>query len=163
MTEPSQKPSAPTDPAATVDRRGFAKRIMQLFGGLFGVVFGLPAAVSIADPVLRTGDGGWVDVGKLADLTPGQVKRFKFPMRGGWETREAVGFLVRDDAGVKAFSAVCTHAGCKVRFKDKEGEFHCPCHGGKFSKDGEPIDGPVTEPLTTFETAIENDTVRIKT
>ena len=38
----------------------------------------------------------------------------------------------------------------------------CPCHDGKFSKDGAPLSGPVTEPLRKLETRIENDTIQVK-
>ena len=61
---------------------------------------------------------------------------------------------------VVAFSATCTHAGCTVRFK--EGAFHCPCHGGVFSLDGEPVKGPVERPLERLEARIVGDQVEVK-
>lgn len=147
---------------AGVDRRGFFAGIGGWFAGLFAAVFGLPAAATLVDPALSGDDDAWTDVAKDADLKPGAVQRFRYPLRGGWETREEAGFLVRAESGdeIVAFSARCTHAGCKVRFKDDE--FVCPCHGGKFSKDGEPLAGPVNEPLHRLETRIENDSIQVK-
>ena len=54
----------------------------------------------------------------------------------------------RDDNGVlHKVSARCTHMGCLVRFNDAETTWDCPCHGSRFSVDGEIIEGPATEPL----------------
>jgi Rieske Fe-S protein len=45
----------------------------------------------------------------------------------------------------KGFRARCTHAGCAVTVKN--GNIECPCHGSKFTLDGEVEHGPATEPL----------------
>jgi Rieske Fe-S protein len=55
----------------------------------------------------------------------------------------------------KAFSKVCTHAGCDVSKVDA-GVIKCPCHGSTFSiKDGSPTGGPATKALT--ETKVKKD------
>ncbi|MCD9142265.1 Rieske (2Fe-2S) protein [Streptomyces albireticuli] len=47
----------------------------------------------------------------------------------------------------KAFSAVCTHAGC-VMTKVQSGEASCPCHGSKFDVNtGKVLRGPADAPL----------------
>lgn len=47
----------------------------------------------------------------------------------------------------KAFSAVCTHAGCLVTSLES-GEIICPCHGSHFSiVDGSVVSGPAPSPL----------------
>jgi thiosulfate dehydrogenase (quinone) large subunit len=50
--------------------------------------------------------------------------------------------LIREsDGSLKAFSAVCTHAGCTVGYEG--GVIYCPCHGGEYSPEtGEVIAGP---------------------
>lgn len=55
--------------------------------------------------------------------------------------------LIRDSEGnLKAFSAVCTHAGCTVGYEN--GTIVCPCHGGQYSAEtGEVIAGPPPAPL----------------
>ncbi len=46
----------------------------------------------------------------------------------------------------KAFSATCTHQGCKV--SDIDTSIHCACHGSQFSiTDGSVENGPATSPL----------------
>ncbi len=62
---------------------------------------------------------------------------------------------------VKAMSTVCTHLGCTVYWeKDKE-EFYCPCHAGRFDKDGNVIAGPPPTPLETYHTEIQDDNIFI--
>ncbi len=55
--------------------------------------------------------------------------------------------LIRgSDGSLKAFSAVCTHAGCTVGYEG--GTIVCPCHGGEFSAEsGQVIAGPPPAPL----------------
>ncbi|MFC3739024.1 Rieske (2Fe-2S) protein [Paractinoplanes deccanensis] len=55
----------------------------------------------------------------------------------------------------KAFSKVCTHAGCDVNKVDA-GEISCPCHNSKFSiETGQPTSGPATKALP--ETKVKKD------
>jgi thiosulfate dehydrogenase (quinone) large subunit len=59
------------------------------------------------------------------------------------------------DGEVTAFSAVCTHAGCDVLWRD--GEIRCPCHHARFDPaTGEPTKGPARAPLTVLE-VVERD------
>ena len=49
--------------------------------------------------------------------------------------------MIREGGGVRAFSAVCTHAGCTVGYQG--GQIVCPCHGGTFDpKTGAVTGGP---------------------
>ncbi|MFN8163722.1 MAG: TQO small subunit DoxD [Solirubrobacterales bacterium] len=55
--------------------------------------------------------------------------------------------LIREsDGSLKAYSAVCTHAGCTVGYEG--GVIFCPCHGGEYSvESGEVVAGPPPEGL----------------
>ncbi len=69
-------------------------------------------------------------------LASGQAVTYSDPADGSPD------ILIREsDGGLKAFSAVCTHAGCTVGYEG--GVIVCPCHGGEYSAEtGEVIAGP---------------------
>ena len=51
--------------------------------------------------------------------------------------------VYKDDAGnVSGISAKCTHMGCTIDFNAQEKTWDCPCHGSRFSPDGQVIRGP---------------------
>ncbi|MBE9138468.1 FAD-dependent oxidoreductase [Nodosilinea sp. LEGE 07088] len=54
----------------------------------------------------------------------------------------------RDDTGqLHTVSAVCPHLGCIVAWNDAETSWDCPCHGSRFSPDGDILHGPAVKPL----------------
>lgn len=54
----------------------------------------------------------------------------------------------------KGFVARCTHAGCAVAVKN--GGIECPCHGSRFTLDGEVERGPAVEPLAARAVTVKN-------
>ncbi|HEY2748751.1 MAG TPA: Rieske (2Fe-2S) protein [Polyangia bacterium] len=57
-------------------------------------------------------------------------------------------YVLRDDAGIYALTAVCTHMGCTVQFKTTD--FQCPCHMSAYSLNGAVINPPAMLPLQHF-------------
>jgi glycine/D-amino acid oxidase-like deaminating enzyme/nitrite reductase/ring-hydroxylating ferredoxin subunit len=56
--------------------------------------------------------------------------------------------VYRDANGnVNSFSAVCPHMGCVVQWNPAEKSFDCPCHGSRFTKEGEVVNGPASKNL----------------
>jgi Rieske Fe-S protein len=82
---------------------------------------------------------------------------------GGGRIFAADGVVVtRPESGrVRAFSTVCTHAGCAVA-EVVDGTINCPCHGSKFAvADGSVVNGPARRSLPELPVAVENDTIRL--
>ena len=51
---------------------------------------------------------------------------------------------------LKIFSSKCSHLGCKIN-KLENNEIVCPCHGSRYSLNGEVLKGPSTNPLSELE------------
>jgi len=68
--------------------------------------------------------------------------------------------ITQPQAGTfKAFSKVCTHAGCAVNKVDG-GVISCPCHGSTFSiEDGSPTGGPAQKPLPETKVKVDGKNV----
>ncbi len=64
-------------------------------------------------------------------------------------------FVIKQGPSFHVISAICTHLGCTVQWKDTE--FDCPCHGSRFRPDGTVISGPAPRPLEWFLTALSPD------
>jgi Rieske Fe-S protein len=59
----------------------------------------------------------------------------------------------------KAFSKVCTHAGCDVSKVDA-GVITCPCHNSTFSiEDGKPTGGPAQKALPETKIKVDGDNI----
>jgi nitrite reductase/ring-hydroxylating ferredoxin subunit len=64
--------------------------------------------------------------------------------------------------GLHAFSAVCTHFACIVKWEADQGKIYCPCHDGYFDPlDGHVISGPPPLGLTAIPVNVVNDEIFI--
>ncbi|SFC90125.1 Rieske (2Fe-2S) protein [Streptomyces aidingensis] len=77
------------------------------------------------------------------------VSSDQVPGGGGVVLADREIVVTRDASGtVRAFSAVCTHAGCLVD-SVSGGTINCPCHGSAFDAGtGSPVSGPAGAPLS---------------
>lgn len=78
---------------------------------------------------------------RLEELAPGEGAIVSLGGRKVAGHRDADGVL-------HAVDARCTHLGCQVRWNALESSWDCPCHGSRFTPDGDVIEGPATSPLT---------------
>jgi Rieske Fe-S protein len=66
------------------------------------------------------------------------------------------------ERGLIAYSAVCTHFACIVKWNPASGMIECPCHEGYFDPaDGAVITGPPPEPLGEIQVNIVDGTIVI--
>ena len=56
--------------------------------------------------------------------------------------------IYRDENGqLHTVDTTCTHMGCELKWNDAEKSWDCPCHGSRFSYEGEIIEGPAINEL----------------
>ncbi len=90
-----------------------------------------------------------------ANLIGGKIKRVtkdKNIERGQGKVIEVDGEKVgayRDEVGkLHLVNLTCTHMGCELNWNPAERSWDCPCHGSRFSVDGEILHGPAVQPLS---------------
>ncbi|MFG2574272.1 Rieske (2Fe-2S) protein [Streptomyces sp. NPDC048481] len=105
-----------------------------------------------------TGGGGGDDAAAGAALS----KTADIPEGGGkvFDSEKVV--VTQPTAGTyKAFSAVCTHAGCAVK-SISDGVINCPCHNSNFSiTDGSVKSGPARKPLPEVPIKVSGDSITL--
>lgn len=141
------------------DRRTFLKT--AALAGAACLVSGVPLVCYVIAPALEKGTGRWIGLGSVGDLKSGGVGMlsYEFMVKDGWLVMPQRGFVwaVRDDGDeLKVFSSTCTHLSCNVIWKEDERSFICPCHTGRFDRDGRNVSGPPTKPLSRLEHKIED-------
>ncbi len=72
--------------------------------------------------------------------------------------------VINTAAGVRAYSAICTHLGCIVLWDDAAATIVCPCHDGRFNPaTGAVVSGPPPAPLAPLTTTVEGNDIYIVT
>lgn len=66
-------------------------------------------------------------------------------------------WIVRNEKGLYAILAICTHLGCTPRWLKAEDKYKCPCHGSGYYRDGVNFEGPAPRPLDHLKIALAED------
>lgn len=141
-----------------ISRRDFIKVTTGIVGGMIAAAVGLPAIAYLLDPAFKSGaKEAWIPIGKVADMEIGKPYPFSFTrvQVNGWERTSTShgGFVIRwsdDPKDLYILNSRCTHLACTVNWKDEAQAFICPCHDGKFNKDGVVLAGPPPRPLDRY-------------
>jgi cytochrome b6-f complex iron-sulfur subunit len=91
--------------------------------------------------------------------------REAIPKGGGTIASTPFGHVALLDKGgeIRAFSAVCTHLGCIVKYDPGPGRaWFCPCHKGTYDDAGKVVSGPPPRPLDSLPTAVRDGRVFVK-
>ena len=146
MTSDQTKPS----------RRSFLRRLLGgtvLVGGA-GVIRGMVAYLLPPEEV-RAGLGPLRSkAGRADEIPPGDAKLILVNDEPVWVIHET-------QKGFAAFSALCTHKGCLVKWDDKQNVFVCPCHEGRFDEDGNVVSGLPRRPLTRLRVGVFHDEIYV--
>jgi Rieske Fe-S protein len=119
-------------------------------GGSTATAPGTPAPAAPAAPAPSAASGSGQALASTSSI----------PVGGGKVFADKDVVVTQPDAGeFKAFSATCTHMGCKVK-EVTNGVIACPCHGSKFAiTDGSVVHGPAQKPLPAKSVSVDGDSI----
>jgi nitrite reductase/ring-hydroxylating ferredoxin subunit len=88
---------------------------------------------------------GTVDAGPASALQVGHAKFFSCARL----------FVLRDNSGIYAMTAICTHMHCVITFAGQS--FACPCHNSTYDFNGNVTNPPAPLPLQHFACALDGN------
>ena len=160
---------AETKPGMPTDRRGFLAAMTVVLGSV-PVLGGLVVALRTALAPAYSERPKRFPLCKLTDVPENDIleRSVSFRMRLGARVEDftRVVFVTKDpESGeVLALSGECTHLTCPVQKRDVKkikgddrAPLACPCHGGRFSRTGEVLDGPPPRPLRRLKLQLPED------
>ncbi|HSU79526.1 MAG TPA: ubiquinol-cytochrome c reductase iron-sulfur subunit [Candidatus Angelobacter sp.] len=151
-----------------VTRRQFLNYTLMGVGGFMAAGMIAPMARFAIDPLLRPKTkGSMVQVADVSKLT-NEPQRFQFKVHkvDGWHEFDEVNlaYIFKQSNGdIMALSPICTHLGCTVGWNSDPAfpnQFHCPCHGGRYTVTGVNIPGtPPPLPLQVYDLQVKDGKV----
>lgn len=125
----------------TRTRRGFLDIVLTAGSTLLAAALAIPALAYLW-PAARGGPKKNVLVKGAENMKDGESTTV--------QVAGVAVIVVRLASGYRAFSAVCTHLGCLVKWNAGKDAFDCPCHGGVFDDEGRVVSGPPPAPLPRY-------------
>ncbi|MGI6421974.1 MAG: FAD-dependent oxidoreductase [Syntrophomonadaceae bacterium] len=142
--------------------------------GKWGMTNGTAAAMILSDLILK-GDNPWATVyspsrffstgsslktfiiqnanvakdllsGKLGQLSPPRELKNGEAQVVNYEGNR-IGVYKDEDGQVHMVDTTCTHLGCELAWNSAEKTWDCPCHGSRFSYEGDIVEGPAINRL----------------
>lgn len=130
-----------------ITRRDFLKianRVLAVTG--VGAILG-PIVAYFYPPKLEEVPSEPVLVSAESELPVGTSKTVRF---GRYPA-----LVLNTPAGLRAYSAVCTHFACICKWDAGLGQIMCPCHAGYFDPiDGHVVAGPPPKPLAALKVEV---------
>lgn len=143
-TPPAAHPSAgdlrPVPARGEMTRRGFLGTLTSGWVAFYLFIGGNLAAIGrYFFPNVLYEPPNVFEAGKPDEYVKGQVNE-------RWKKEFRV-WVVRNDEGLYAMLAMCTHLGCTPNWFADENRFKCPCHGSQYDILGRNVAGPAPKPL----------------
>lgn len=144
--------SSPQGEPKGMPRRGFVETLLG--GGFLAttIAFIYPVVRYLVPPRVSDLGNDSVVAARVGDLKPNTGKVFRFGSRPAILVRSA-------DGEYHALSAVCTHLGCTVQYRDDTKRIWCACHNGTYDLNGRNISGPPPRPLEQFDVQVRGDEI----
>lgn len=135
-------------------RRGFLEKVIGFIATVLGVGF-IGTILAYLQPRSQKGGRNILLSGDGSPIPAAQLKEKPYIVGLGINGEPTI--IIKYGEEIRAFSAVCTHLGCLVKWLPVKGEFFCPCHAGRFDANGVNIAGPPPSPLTKYKAFVTKD------
>lgn len=138
----------------------------------WGMSNGIASAMILSDLIVR-GESPWSEVFNPSRFTTASIKSFMIqnidvaknllagkledlPEEVELEPGEAaliktegdrIGVYKDEEGNLHMVDTTCTHLGCELTWNNGEKSWDCPCHGSRFTYEGDVVHGPAVEPL----------------
>ncbi len=108
----------------------------------------------------------WQNVDVAKSFAAGKLEGWRLPQDIGIKTGEAqvmgkegerIGAYRDEQNKLHTIDTTCTHLGCELQWNDGEKSWDCPCHGSRFTYEGDIIEGPAINSLHHMEQQEPNE------
>ncbi|MFA5527555.1 MAG: FAD-dependent oxidoreductase [Peptostreptococcales bacterium] len=129
--------------------------------GKWGMTNSIASAILLKDLIVK-GDCPWQDVYNPSRHTFLASSK-NFIIENLNVAKELIGGKVASNLLDGDIDTTCTHMGCECTWNSAEKTWDCPCHGSRFTYEGDVIEGPALKPLgfhrsvNTVEKLIKDD------
>jgi cytochrome b6-f complex iron-sulfur subunit len=144
------------------------KEFLSLLGSGSAALFALGCLGSCggssdADPQPNPGPGpgGGTPAKKDFTLDLNEAANSLLKTPGNAAVRNGVIVAHTNTGSYIAVSSVCTHEGFTIGYNAGSNNFVCPNHGSVFTATGSVANGPATNPLKQYVTALTGSTLRV--
>jgi menaquinol-cytochrome c reductase iron-sulfur subunit len=144
-----------------IHRRKAMKWIVGGIASSMGAILGAPALLAVFSPVIKRplSSSHWSSLGNLSEfpigeITSARISQKDYMSKGVYVWRKSPNDIV-------VYSRSCTDLGCPIKWEPGSEVFLCPCHGGMFSKQGDPMAGPPKLPLYRYSFRILENKLEI--
>lgn len=144
-----------------VTRRQFLSYTLMGTGGFMASAMLMPMVRFAIDPVIaHSGASDLIPTPQKADELTEVPVRVDYTIKDrqdAWYTSDEsnTAWVYKEGDKIIALSPVCKHLGCTVNWEGDpklKNEFFCPCHAGRYEKNGKNIPGsPPLGPLDEYE------------
>ena len=147
------------------DRRRALVRFVNIGMGLItAALAGIVGAAAV--PRREASARRWRKAASVFDLPPNAPFAAVLAEKkaDGWleTSKQSVVYIDKQGESYRAFSATCSHLGCRVTWDETKTQYLCPCHGGVYDRDGRVVAGPPPAPLTQVNVRVNPQSSEIE-
>lgn len=148
-----------------IPRRTALRWIASSLAAAWSLIVAGLAAAFVSTPLRSQREKREAHLGSLSSFNENyRLMQLKVPIQDGWYRRvdhRAMYARADENGQPQILSATCSHLGCNVNWNEESGEFDCPCHGGRFSRDGVVLSGPPPGPLAKIPTEVRDGEIYV--